>query len=218
MANDKNPLTSSEPAGDEGDQQQPDLELNDSDTSQAEPEGDSGQEPKTFDEDYVKKLRDEAAKYRTDLRDTQKELDALKKTVSKFEKSQSEQEQEELKKQGEWKAVAEQNAMELAKLEDVADQLERYKATLTDILDGQREGIPAPVVDLLDRMEPIEQLEWLAKNKGELVKPEPQQQNRQQLADFNPQGNSGPAENDEQRIARMTRNMGQMVSPFGSQK
>lgn len=213
----KTPLSGPEPAGDEDTQQQPDLELNDSTAGQTEPDGDSGQEPKTFDEEYVKKLRDEAAGYRTKLRATEEELEALNKRVAKFEKSQTEKEKEKLKEQGEWKAIAEQNALELAKLEDVVDELERYRTTLASILEGQREGIPAPVVDLLDRMSPIEQLEWLSENKEAIIQPK-EQPKKQQLADFNPQGDGRGAENDEQRIARITRNMGQMVSPFGSQK
>jgi multidrug efflux pump subunit AcrA (membrane-fusion protein) len=67
-------------------------------------------EPKTFDETYVKSLRDEAAKHRKELRSAQKQLKDL-------QTAQEAARAAELEAQGQWKELAEQNAQRTAQLE-----------------------------------------------------------------------------------------------------
>lgn len=50
-------------------------------TQQSE-QGNEGQNEKTFDEKYVKELREEAAKYRTQLREKEQELNQLKQQAT----------------------------------------------------------------------------------------------------------------------------------------
>lgn len=57
-------------------------------TPEQTPEAPAAPEAKTFDEDYVKKLRDEAAKYRTEAKATSKRLEELEKqSMSDTEKA-----------------------------------------------------------------------------------------------------------------------------------
>jgi len=180
----------------------------------------SGQEPKTFDEAYVKKLRDEAAGNRTKAKDLEKTLSQLQEELAKLKGTQEAATKKELEEQGRWREIAEQNALKLANLEGLPAQLKEYEATVTALLEGQREGLPEAIIELLDAMPPVKQLEWLGKHKAELVKPaangQQQAKQPQQLASFNPASQGQNAETDQQRVARLTRQSGQMVSPFSS--
>jgi hypothetical protein len=181
----------------------------------------SGQEPKTFDEAYVKKLRDEAAGNRTKAKDLEKNLSQLQEELSKLKGTQEAATKKELEEQGRWREIAEQNALKLANLEGLPVKLKEYEATITGLLEGQRDGLPEAIIELLDAMPPVKQLDWLAKHKAELVKPQPEQQQpaqRQNLASFNPVSQGGNAETDQQRVARIQRQRGQMSSPFESRR
>jgi chromosome segregation ATPase len=181
----------------------------------------SGQEPKTFDEAYVKKLRDEAASHRTKTKEVEKTLSQLQEELAKLKGTQEAATKKELEDQGRWKEIAEQNALKLANLEGLPVKLKEYEATITGLLEGQREGLPEAIVELLDAMPSVKQLEWLGKHKAELVKPNGEAEKPKpagQLASFNPVGQGGNAETDQQRVARVQRQRGQMSSPFESRK
>lgn len=77
--------------------------------SGADDSGEGDTQPKVFDEAYVKELRKESAKHRTEARELQKALEELrseKKTA----------EEKKLAEQNDWKTLAEQRAGELAQL------------------------------------------------------------------------------------------------------
>ena len=85
-------------------------------------------------------------------------------------------EAEALAKNQEWQKLAETNAKRLAELEPLAEQVEahqaeveRYRDALNAQLDAQRKDIPAPIIALLDRMDPIEQMKWIAENREAIV-------------------------------------------------
>lgn len=178
----------------------------------------AGQEPETFDADYVAKLRNEAAKYRTQARDTQKAMEDLKSEFDELRKGQESAKKKELAEQGKYKELFEESAATIQKLEAKAAELSglnekvtKYQETITGLLESQREGLPESIVTLLDKLDPVEQLEWLAKNKKEVAKPK----GAPALSEFNPSGAGGNPENDAQRVSRLRRNTGQMVTPFG---
>ncbi|MCL6437222.1 MAG: hypothetical protein K6T51_01315 [Rubrobacteraceae bacterium] len=52
-----------------------------------------------------------------------------------------------------------------------AEKAERYESALTNILEREREGLPEYIIQLLDRMDPAEQLEYIAEHR-DLLKPE----------------------------------------------
>lgn len=106
---------------------------------------------KVFPADYVQSLRQEAAGYRTKLRD--------------FEESQKQAEQERLAKQNEWQTLAEQRQAEIEQLKD-------YQERYTKMVDGIKannekrlEAIPETMRSLVPPIEdPVTLGQWLDTN------------------------------------------------------
>lgn len=106
--------------------------------------------------------------------------DRLEREQRKTEKAaaaaKAKAEADALKEQGKFQELAEQQAKELAELAPLRDQLEtekaeteRYKSIVTAMLESQRASLPAPIIALLDRLEPPDQLEWINANAAELT-------------------------------------------------
>jgi hypothetical protein len=100
-----------------------------------EPNNTNGDEPgaqttepkQTFSSDYVKDLRDESARYRTQRNDLQTKLDELQGKLATFETKQAEAEQKKLEEDGD--------------LRGVIDQLREQNVTLSAQLQGERENL-----------------------------------------------------------------------------
>lgn len=116
-----------------------------------------------------KKAADEAEEKR------QADEDAKKKADEKAEADRLAQEQK-------FQELSEQQAAKIAELEPevgqlkgdlkaARDDLERHAAALKTFLDAQREGLPEHLIDLLDKLDTVEQLEYIAANADKL-KPE----------------------------------------------
>ena len=115
------------------------------DTSQAE------QEAKVFPAEYVQTLRQEAAGYRTKLRE--------------FEESQKQAEQERLAKQNEWQTLAEQRQVEIEQLRGFQ---EKYTAMIENIKannEKRLEAVPETMRSLVPPIEdPVTLGQWLDTN------------------------------------------------------
>lgn len=145
---------------------------------------DSGaDELKTFDAAYVRTLRAEAAAYR-------KELQALKEADATRLEEAKKADEARLADQQQWQELAKRREGELAQATAEAkakgETLERYQATLAKLLDERRKGVPKHVLPLLDRLDPVDQLAYIAEHEAELVKPAPG-------AGFAPPKRSAPA-------------------------
>jgi hypothetical protein len=70
-----------------------------------------------------------------------------------------------LEEQQEFKKLADQRAEKVAELEPFKAKAERYEAALTALLEAERKDIPEHLVALLDKLDPAEQLEWIATNR-----------------------------------------------------
>lgn len=102
------------------------------------------------------------------------------------EKARKEQEAKTLEEQGNFKTLAEQRAQELAdarsKLDAAANDkkaLERYQGALKAQLDSARKDLPAHITALLDKLDPVDQLTWLAENRETLAGQSAQGQSQQ---------------------------------------
>lgn len=80
-----------------------------------------------------------------------------------------------LAEQGEWRTLAEQHATRIAELEQHATKIptleqdrDRYRGAVTTLLKTQRADLPKPIQDLLDKLDPVDQLEWIAANRATL--------------------------------------------------
>ncbi len=60
---------------------------------------------------------------------------------------------------------AERFEAELEKVRPRAEKAERYEEALKGYLDKEREGLPAHITALLDRMDPVDQLAWIGENR-----------------------------------------------------
>lgn len=100
-------------------------------------------EQQKFDADYVRKLRDEAAKYRTQLREAQKELTSLKPAAEKLREIEESQKTEQQK-------MAERLAALESELQKKAQEAERRAAEAQVIRLAAKAGIDPDVAMLLD--------------------------------------------------------------------
>ena len=135
------------------------------------PGQDSGEDKsKTFDAAYVHSLRAEAAAFR-------KELQALKDAEAKRLADAKANEEAELAARQEWQQLAERQKGELTQAQAEAkakgEALERYQATLGKLLEERRKAVPRHVLALLDKLDPVDQLAYIAENEAEFTKPQP---------------------------------------------
>jgi hypothetical protein len=189
----------------------------------------SGQDPQVFDAAYVKQLRDEAASYRTKLRETEAAARKHETELKKLSKSQDDAAAKELEEQGKFKELADKTALKLATAEQrLADletanenatkELDVYKTRIGEWIKAQLDGLSEPIIELLGSKSPLEQLDWLAKYKAQLAGQQPSHTGQQPPAGvttFSPTGGNGAQETDQQRVARLNRQAGYGQSVFG---
>lgn len=103
-----------------------------------------------------------------------------KKAESAAQKAREEAESKALAEQQKFQELAEKRAKALADLEastaDLTTKLEaeqnkaqRYEQALTSLLAEQRKRVPEHLYSLLDKLDPVEQLEWIATNGDKLT-------------------------------------------------
>lgn len=158
-----------------------------------------------------KELRAEAANRRKENKELREKLEALEAEAENRQTA-------ELAEQGKYKELAEQAEAKLQSLATIKKENEALAGALNGLLKQQREGLPESIGTLLDKLSPIEQLEWLTNYKAEATspaEPEPEAEptRPQQLTPFNPSGGES-RENDAQRLTRLFR-LTSGNSPFG---
>jgi hypothetical protein len=106
-------------------------------------------------------------------------------------------EAERLAKAQEWQTLAEKRQAALDELKPYKDTADRYKGALAAILAVQRQGLASHVVELLDKLDPVDQLEYIAKHQKELAAPSAPQINA-----GTPNGQPAP-ESSEAKLAEL---------------
>ena len=119
---------------------------------------------------------------------TQAELDAKveerllrerKQAADRETKARTEAEAKALAEQGEFKKLSETQAKTLldltaerdglsAERESLKAKADKYEKALNSLLDTHKAAIPEHVKPLLDRLDPVEQLQWIADNGGKV--------------------------------------------------
>jgi len=160
----------------------------------ATPEGDrEGETSPAFNlDDWLKGIPDDAkaalkAKQDTEIAGLKSALDkerdankALERQQRDAAKANQDAEQERLTKQGEFEELAKQFGSRAdkaeSKLAEVEPQVEaltetvkRYEKALKGQLEATRGELPEHITELLDTMDPVRQLEYLAKHREELT-------------------------------------------------
>lgn len=99
----------------------------------------------------------------------QSERDARKKEVVDRKKAEEDEARKLLEEQGKFKELAEQATKRAedteGKVAALTESVESYQAALNTYLTKAREGVPAHVLALLDRLGSVEQLEYLSQNR-----------------------------------------------------
>lgn len=100
------------------------------------------------------------------------ELKRLKAEAATKQQQEQEAEQARLKEQQKWQQLAEQHERQLTELkpqlEAATQQAERYKAAVEAQVKAQLANVPEHLHGLLAKLDPVEQLEWLAANADKL--------------------------------------------------
>jgi len=129
------------------------------------PGDEQASEPKTFDADYVKELRAEAAGYRVELKNLK---DADEERKAEVESA----DEERLKGQQEWQELAEKQegkATEVAsQLEASVKQVDRLTEVLAVYLEKEMKAVPEHLTPLLEKLDVIERLAYLIENRESL--------------------------------------------------
>ena len=127
------------------------------------------------------------------------------KAAKERAKAEEDAERKRLAEQGEFKTLAEQAQAKAQELEarvneltPLGEQLTRYREALEGYAKAAREGVPAHVTELLDRMDPIDQLGYLTKHAAELRK-------TPGGLPSNPARNANTGLSDEERARRAAR-------------
>ena len=141
-------------------------------------------------------------------------LKQLEKEKAESEKAASEFSRKTAEEQGKYKELYEQSTAKLSQLEEKAKSAELYQEVLNKLLTTQRAGLPEGIIKLLDKLDPADQLEWIAENKSTVAPATQQAQpNQAGQAAFNPV-NGKQVETDKDRLTRLNRQRG-VISPFG---
>lgn len=96
------------------------------------------------------------------------QLAAFEKSQADAAKTASAAERTRLAEQGEYKKLAEDAEKRAAELEPHKAKAERYEASLTKLLAKEREGLPKHILTLLDKLDPADQLDYIAENRETL--------------------------------------------------
>ena len=103
-----------------------------------------------------------------------------KKADQKAQKAREEAQAEAAAKNGEWQQLAEQRAAKIAELESQAaafdattTKAQRYEQALAKQVEVLRKDVPKHLAPLLDKLDVVEQLEWLAANRETIAPKQP---------------------------------------------
>lgn len=103
-----------------------------------------------------------------------------KKSEANAQKAKEQAEAKALEEQQKFQELAEKRGTKVAELESTVgtltadleaatEEAKRYKAALNGLLEKQRKAVPEHLVALLDKLDPVEQLEWLSNNTDKLI-------------------------------------------------
>ncbi|MGH9426031.1 MAG: hypothetical protein ACRD2L_06990 [Terriglobia bacterium] len=141
----------------------------------------SAEDPNAGDDKDKAKAKEEKvySKAETELIVEERLKRERKKAADEAEKARKKAEADALTKNQEWQKLAESRQTEIddltnakTELEPFKDQAEKYKKALDSILAAQKKDLPKHIVELLEKMDPVEAMEYITKHAKDLgVKP-----------------------------------------------
>lgn len=116
---------------------------------------------------------------------TQADLDRLiderlkrerEKSAKAAEKAKADAEAKALEEGNQFKELADKRAAKIAELEAQASEMETvrtrqadYEKAITGYLMTEKNGLSEPILALLEKLDPLDQLAWIAENKAKLL-------------------------------------------------
>lgn len=107
-----------------------------------------------------------------------------KKLRREFEKNAEKKVEEELADAAEWQTLADKRQTQISKLEAKISDLEaeaetavRYGKALETYVTKLSDGLPAPILALMEGMDQAAKLEWLSANRTQFIQEEPNDDN-----------------------------------------
>ncbi|HEY3310564.1 MAG TPA: hypothetical protein VGK00_02885 [Anaerolineales bacterium] len=85
-------------------------------------------------------------------------------------KAKEEAEAEGLKKSEEWQSLAKRLEARVGELEPASEQVTRYKSALDKYLEAEKKDLPKHVLVLLEKLDPVDQMEYLSANRDDIGK------------------------------------------------
>lgn len=96
------------------------------------------------------------------------QLESNSERLSQLEEELNEKKEKELEKQQRWQELAEARAQELETIkrqhEEASALIDNYKKAIDAQLKQMRKDLPAHIIALLDKLDPVEQMNYLADN------------------------------------------------------
>jgi hypothetical protein len=140
-------------------------------------------EPKVFDGEYVKKLREEAARYRT-------ERNSLKEQAEKMAAEQAEREKKAAEEQGNFKKLYEDANKKLETLTAYEERIKGIETVFNAELESIKKAMNPKQIELLEKLPPQMTIEQKLSWARELAAPA----NNTQIETPRPGGGSQPVE------------------------
>ena len=112
-------------------------------------------------------------------------------------------EEARLAQEKEWQQLAEKRQARIQELEPLSEDVDRYKGAVTSLLEQRRAGLPDHIITLLDKLDPVEQLQWIAENADKLGRQAPGDINADRRSDEPP-----PPEVTEDEVKEFAARMG----------
>lgn len=149
-------------------------------TPEADPEAEkdpdleqgAGGQPKPVPYQRFKEVREQAKALEAQLAEQAKKLDELAAAEAKRQQEQAAKEEDDLAKKQEFEQLATKRAEERDAAKATAAQLEgdlkRYQDTVGIYLAEARKSIPEHLLPLLDKLDPLEQLQYISENQQQL--------------------------------------------------
>jgi hypothetical protein len=94
---------------------------------------------------------------------------ARKKHERELEQAHTEAQSQKLAEEKKWEELAEHRATEIQQLKPKAEKADRLEAAFATHLEKAREGLSSAILDLLNNMDPLDQLNWIAAHGAEFV-------------------------------------------------
>lgn len=159
------------------------------------------EEPKTTDTPTDTTNLKSALESERKLREAaEKEAKELRRFKQDQENAKRDADEAKAKEEGKYQELLTARDERIKQLEPLEAKAERYETALTAHLETQRKDLPKHILTLLDKLDPVDQLEYIAANRDQFT------QQTTTVIPRNPKPTSGPSSRDDETARRAQAN------------